>query len=209
MGVASFLASGARQVTAFDISSAALATAKGQFPDNSSGFTMADALRLPLGDHAVDVYICLETIEHVSDDRALLQEVKRVLRNDGQFVCSTPNRTVTNPGSTLSDAPWNRFHVREYSREEFDELLGAFFHDVKWFGQNAERSSKVRFMSWLAILFSKHTVVRFSQLLKAPRLLRPGSEHHAVQPWRHERTYEYLLAVCSRPRHYERIAANH
>lgn len=207
LGTAKFNAGGAQQVAAFDISLSALKAARNLDPDDDSGFAMTDAVRLPLRDRSVDAYVCLETIEHILDDRALLEEAKRILRTDGQFICSTPNRTVTNPRATLGDPPWNRFHVREYSRSEFSELLGLFFHEVEWFGQNAQRTSEVRFLSWLASLLPKHSVVRIRQILKIPRMLIQESESHTVTPLTGESACEYLIAVCSHPRQDERISA--
>ena len=122
-GSAVFAGAGAASVRAFDASEETIAGARARAEGSNVHFAVAPAGRLPLQDACADVYVCLETIEHVEDDKALLSEAARVLKPDGIFLCSTPNRIVTNPGMSAGDKPWNRFHVREYSRGEFAGLL--------------------------------------------------------------------------------------
>jgi SAM-dependent methyltransferase len=71
---------------------------------------------------AFDAIVSMETIEHVKDVQLFLHEVERNLRPGGLFIISTPR----NDGATRY-APSNPFHVREYSWEEFGELIGAMF----------------------------------------------------------------------------------
>lgn len=200
LGTAILDAGGAQQVAAFDLSLSALLSARDLARSADLGFAITDAIRLPLREGTVDTYVCLETIEHISADLALLEEANRILRQDGLFICSTPNRTVTNPGTILGDSPWNRFHVREYDKFEFGELLSKFFHEVKLFGQNVTRSSEVRLLGWLAAHAPKHSVVRVRQTLKIPRVLLQRSKRFRVQPLSDEKAYEYLIALCSHPR---------
>ena len=39
-----------------------------------------------------DIIVCFEALEHISDHESLLTEVKRLQKNDGLFVVSTPNK---------------------------------------------------------------------------------------------------------------------
>lgn len=45
---------------------------------------------LPFGDAAYDNVICFNTLEHVLDERAILNELLRVLRPGGRFVITVP-----------------------------------------------------------------------------------------------------------------------
>ena len=45
-------------------------------------------------DHSFDVIVCFEAIEHIEDQEALLAEVKRLLKPDGLFIVSTPNKAI-------------------------------------------------------------------------------------------------------------------
>lgn len=46
---------------------------------------------LPFADDSFDVVLSLETFEHLMNPHFALQEVRRVLRPGGQFLCSVPN----------------------------------------------------------------------------------------------------------------------
>ena len=109
-----------------DYDATALAEVRALQPD--SQLLRADAAVLPLPDESVDAIVCFETIEHVLDARALVFELRRVLRAGRPLVLSTPNRAfhqfTTNP-----------FHVREFTANELRSLVGEAFGDVRLFGQ--------------------------------------------------------------------------
>lgn len=46
---------------------------------------------LPLPDNSCDVVVCIDGIEHISKQVDFVGEVNRILRNNGEFVVSTPN----------------------------------------------------------------------------------------------------------------------
>jgi ubiquinone biosynthesis O-methyltransferase len=48
---------------------------------------------LPFADAAFDVVVCVDVLEHVADPRAVLSEIRRVLRPEGWFLFDTINRT--------------------------------------------------------------------------------------------------------------------
>jgi SAM-dependent methyltransferase len=47
--------------------------------------------RLPVGDAEYDCIFCLELLEHLTSPLALLEEMRRVLKNDGRAVISVPS----------------------------------------------------------------------------------------------------------------------
>lgn len=47
--------------------------------------------KLPFADNSFDGIFALEVIEHVEPTENLLEEINRVLKNDGWFILSTPN----------------------------------------------------------------------------------------------------------------------
>ena len=68
--------------------------------------------------------VSIETIEHIPDDAKVVAEFHRILQPGGILFISTPNATLR-PGSMISE-----FHIREYSRKEFEDLLRGVFNSV-------------------------------------------------------------------------------
>jgi SAM-dependent methyltransferase len=150
---------------------------------------------LPVPDGEVDVFTSFETIEHLEDDGALVAEAARVLKPDGKFICSTPNRALVHPGASLADRPLNRHHLREYNREEFAALLGDRFPVLEWFGQTPFSEKYGRLLEGVG----RRTSTLAGRLHQARKLVRAtwrgAAAHHprALQPGTQP---EILIAVC-------------
>jgi ubiquinone/menaquinone biosynthesis C-methylase UbiE len=191
---------GAAQVYGYDLSPEAVEYARRVNGRANTQFEVASATALPLQDEAADLFVSLETIEHLDAVDEYLGEVVRVLRSNSKFVCSTPNRIVYSPGHTLESRPWNPFHVREYSQEELKRLLYAYFGEVVLLGQNLRSKRRTAAMNSLGRLLPFDLAVRLNQAAKLPRLAYDRVEHHPVVDLDGRREPECLVAVCSNPR---------
>lgn len=130
----------AAEVIGVDISEEALKLAGDRYQAPNLSFVQADATCLDcLGECRFDVVVSFETIEHIPDYGGFLQEVKRVLRDDGLFIVSTPNRLIHSPHSRK---PVNPFHVIEFDYHEFTALLGRDFRIMEMYGQNLQNPGK-------------------------------------------------------------------
>lgn len=157
---------------------------------------LADAARLPFRDASFDLYASFETIEHVEDDRAVVQEARRVLAPGGIFLCSTPEREVISPGRTLADRPDNPFHIREYARAEFESLLRTGFDCFDWYGQTPASEGHKQRLSALAAL-SPILARRLHQMRNILRLPGEGEARHTPYPLARASGWpEVLIAVC-------------
>jgi len=126
------LARSARHVIGVDLASHVIAHARTRYVSQANlAFLEADCTALPFPEGAFDAVVSFETIEHLSAQQAFLDEVRRVLRRDGLFILSCPNKVeYTDKKSVV-----NAFHVRELYRDELMALLAPRFQHSAWYGQ--------------------------------------------------------------------------
>lgn len=184
----------------FELDAAAVEAAARTITHPAVRFEVGDATDLPCADGSVDLYISLETIEHVRDAEAVVREAARVLRPTGRFICSTPNRLVSNPGSTQADKPICGSHVREFTHGEFLSLLRPFFSAVTPYGQNEVGSVRRLVLGALQHVPHRRLAARAGQAVKLTRLVHDSAAHHAVVPVAAGRVYDFTIAVCDGPR---------
>jgi ubiquinone/menaquinone biosynthesis C-methylase UbiE len=132
------LAHHTRAVFGIDVAEDALRYARKHYALQHAHYARASASALPFGDGSFDIATAFEVIEHLSDWRALLAEARRVLRRDGVFFVSTPNKSYY-AESRQKDGP-NPFHVHEFEFDEFEGALAEFFPRVSIFLQNWSES---------------------------------------------------------------------
>ena len=189
------LDNGAERVHGFDISEEAVREARESHPGERLSFEVADVTRLPLPDDFCDVFVSMETIEHLADERPFLAEVRRVLKRDGVFICSTPNRKVSNPGTTIEMAPYNRYHVREYDVEEFRAILAAYFGSVQFFGQSLFGASYIGMLNVIGRVVPT-LAVRIHQTRRVLAIPWEGIEKHVPTQIPIRAEPAVLIAVC-------------
>ena len=73
-----------------------------------------------------DFVITFQVIEHIPGDHIFLQEIKRVLKDGGKLILTTPNKKMS-----ITRNPW---HVREYTVQELEQLLLRYFKEVQKLG---------------------------------------------------------------------------
>src|SRR5215470_7722734 len=126
------LARHAAKVVGADLSQEAIDHARTTYASVANlAFTRADCSSLPFPDASFDAVVSFETIEHISAQEKFLAEVRRVLRPEGLFVLSSPNKFEYTDRRGFS----NEFHLRELYREELAALLAPHFPHSTWFGQ--------------------------------------------------------------------------
>jgi SAM-dependent methyltransferase len=120
--------SGAAEVLAVDISREALDIAEKSFGNERLKFLCGDCETLTGVSGTFDVIVALEALEHFREDRRFLSRAADLLAEDGVLIVSTPNRSFAVGG--------NPYHVREYTAQEFGQLLRAHFKHVTLVGQH-------------------------------------------------------------------------
>ncbi len=82
-----------------------------------------DASVLGFKGEVFDIVLGFEVIEHLKYPKNALKEIKRVLKEKGICILSTPNKAYWERLGVIS----NPFHIKEYSYQELkDQLMGYF-----------------------------------------------------------------------------------
>jgi len=131
------------KVYGIDISQKAIDYAKKTYPGPE--YICCSAERLPFEDNFFDAVTAFEVIEHVQNPEKTLDEIYRVLKEDGDLFISTPN--PQHFGNALKHfllrKPYlekvhmdNVYHVKEFTCDEFlDFLQNNGFKIVFQYGQ--------------------------------------------------------------------------
>lgn len=140
---------GASEVVGVDVDNRSISLAQRDYGGEGIHFETGDVLKLPFADETFDAVISFETIEHVEKGAAWIRESARVLKPDGLFMVSTPNRSVTNPPLYFEEQPFNEYHRFEYRTSELVGDLLLDYDIEAMFGQNPIDDSRLLSMNWL------------------------------------------------------------
>lgn len=101
------------------------------FNNDNLNYLIMDGCSLGFKDNSFDVVVSLEVIEHLEDQDKLLSEVRRVLKDDGVTIISTPNKEIIK----IDGTPPNPSHIKELSLKEFKKILNKYFKRIELYGQ--------------------------------------------------------------------------
>lgn len=133
------LAACAARVMGVDIDQGTIFHARRRYKENNLEFLVGTCSSIPLKDSSVDLVVSFETIEHHDQHDAMMVEIKRVLKPNGVLLISSPDRLVYSEGVDYS----NPFHVKELSKDEFEQLLDSYFIHKRLFGQKIVYGSAI------------------------------------------------------------------
>ncbi len=129
---AAILAGSASHVVGVDVDERTVEHSKLNYGGANLEFQVGTALDLSVfEDGSFGAVVAFEIIEHVQDQERVLDEVARLLGDDGLLVVSTPDRRLYSEAT----GQHNPFHERELALEEFQELLAVHFPHVAGWGQ--------------------------------------------------------------------------
>lgn len=188
------------EVWAGDISQAAIESAKQSYTNQAQlHFQVMDAQgRLPFTNNWFDVVISFETIEHLKNCKLFLDELKRVLKQGGKLVLSTPNRRATKRLAIK-----NPFHIKEFELKELKQLLSGWVK-VEFYGQRplSKMSWWQKFLQQLYVIYRSckwlhwlERVVNRKIKQKTSQAIKAVADDYKVVPLESGKDYLYLVVV--------------
>lgn len=134
------LADSAKSVIGIDSNEETIKHAKEKYTKNNVKFLHGSITELrDLEQSKFDIIVCFETIEHVSGHQKVIDEAKKLLDKNGLFIISTPIKEVYNQ---FREKP-NPFHIKEFTKKEFQNFIENNFTFVKFFAQRTFTTSNV------------------------------------------------------------------
>ena len=122
-------AAGAAQVVGIDMDAAAVAQAQERFPHPKVDYVVDDCESIAHAAGPWDVICSFENIEHLPSPQTFLASAAQHLADDGMLIVSTPDRADTPP--FVDGRPRNEFHVHEWYRHEYEQLLAPHFDHIE------------------------------------------------------------------------------
>ena len=132
------LSKSAEYVVGIEIDEKTVKHASSKYIRNNLEFIQGSILKIPIeGEKLFDVIVCFEAFEHVKEHEELMKEVKRLLKGDGIFIVSMPDKKSHSDDITYN----NPFHKKELYFAEFKESMQKNFNHVCFFGQRVYAGS--------------------------------------------------------------------
>lgn len=160
------LSKSANKVIGIDIDNSSIDHAKKTYKEDNIEFICGNVTDIPLLNDTVDVVVSYETIEHIDEttQKKFLTEIKRVLKESGILIISTPDKA----NYTDRYSHKNKFHIKEFHKDEFISFLGMHFNQVSPFLQGYEivdaiTEENVDALSKLCLINLKDSVKPFSR----------------------------------------------
>jgi len=132
------LAQSATEVTGVDIAADAVEYASANYPIAGLRFRESSCTAVPFPAESFDLVVAFEVIEHLTDYRAFIDEVARVLTPEGLLIVSSPNKRYY--AETRAASGPNPFHEHEFEAGEFVRELERVFPNVRLLLQNRVES---------------------------------------------------------------------
>lgn len=203
------LAGSSAMVVGIDIDEETIDIAKKKYINSKLQFEVGDVQLINYPDNFFDLAVSFETIEHVDRKKQILflREVNRVLKPNGIFIISTPDKDIEGEGH-------NHFHVCEMNRNGFLKLLRNRFSVIDLYAQGVRKYKNKFVLSVFRVIHFfikldhknfRHYILpksfRFkinNQLLNSSTSSFANNNKHEPIKINESETGSYLIAVCKK-----------
>lgn len=132
------LARTASSVTGVDLAPDAISFARARYSSDRVHFFVSSCNAMPFPANSFDAVVAFEVIEHLAAYREFIEECARVLRHQGLFIVSSPNKRYY-AESRAQEGP-NPYHQHEFEPEELLDELRRVFSNARLVLQNRVES---------------------------------------------------------------------
>jgi len=151
-----------KKVIGLDIDKYQIKNNKSNFIRRNLDFMVGDATNLKFKNNYFDAIVSFETIEHTQNTNQFLSELKRVLKKDGFLLISSINKKFTK--GLFKDEKINKFHLREFTKEELIEDISKYFKIISIYRQRPIRKNVfVKYLDILGYIIKSPIIVRDSE----------------------------------------------
>lgn len=110
-----------------DIDDNTIDKAKLKYKKKNLEFKTGRANEIPIEDNSIDVVVSFETLEHHDRHDEMMFEIRRVLKQNGLLIISTPDKLYYSDVRKFK----NEFHVKELYKKEFKNLIETNFSRIQ------------------------------------------------------------------------------
>jgi len=121
----------ANRVIGIDLDEQTVKWASSKYSRSNLEYICAPIESMPLKESTIDIIVSFETIEHVVDSDKMILELKRVLKDDGVLLISTPDKKHYSDDRNYK----NPFHTKEFYLDEFKNFMESHFNQNSFYLQ--------------------------------------------------------------------------
>lgn len=137
-------------------------------------FVLGSAYDMPFTDESFDYVVSSDVIEHLEFPDKMISEIKRVLKENGMAVITTPIR--------FTEFPLDKTHFREFFPSEFKEIFEREFKIVRIIYSHPLFWSELQNKAILGKNIFKYLLNFINMLLKInPHLAEKGWRYYTLQ----------------------------
>ena len=125
----------ANKVIGGDISKEAVEECNRTWKMPNLNYRVLNGTAIDFPDGFFNKVVSFETIEHTTEYMKMLNELKRVMRDDGTAFISTPNILINSPKGYVE----NPYHTQEFQLGELHKIMSEVFEKFEIFGQKYSR----------------------------------------------------------------------